>query len=146
MILEIDATIEGERGVFQFGYRPDDDFGLSPDVNAWFFSHPDFVIDAYVEPEPPDPIDPLTRDLPRREFRRALLHNGMDTAAVEAVIGAIADPIEREEMSIWWQDTLMFQRRHPILVDMVAAAGLTEAQGDAIWVYGVGLLLDGGGQ
>ena len=137
MQLTIDATIEGERDELIFIYRPDDDFGLSPDVNAWFTSHPEFVPTPYVEPEP---ADPLTIDLPRREFRRALLHNGMDTATVLSVINAIADPTDREEMTIWWEDTVLFQRAHPILVDMVAAAGLTPEQGDAIWAYGVDLL------
>lgn len=90
--------------------------------------------------QPMTPADPIDTDLPRREFRRALLHSGMDTAAVLAVIGSIPDPVAREEMMIWWEDTARFQRRHPILINMVAAAGLTPEQGDAIWSYGVGLL------
>ena len=91
-------------------------------------------------PVEPEPVDPLTVELPRREFRLALLHNGMDTAAVLLVINAIPDPEEREEMTIWWEDTQLFQRQHPILVQMVAAAGITPEQGDVIWTYGVGLL------
>lgn len=135
--LQIDAEIEGERETFEFLYRPDDMYGLNPDVAAWLMSNPDFEIAPYLEAPGPD----LSQiDLPRREFRRALLHNGMDTSAVLAVFAAIADPVDREEMTIWWEDTTVFQRRHPILVDMVAAAGLTPEQGDAIWAYGVGLL------
>ena len=42
MQLTIDATIEGEREEFIFIYRPEDSYGLSPDVNAWFADHPDF--------------------------------------------------------------------------------------------------------
>lgn len=102
------------------------------------FDFPEPVAPAL--PVEPEPIDPLTIELPRREFRRALLHNGMDTAAVLSVINAISDPEEREEMMIWWEDTQLFQRQHPVLVQMVAAAGLTPEQGDAIWTYGVGLL------
>ena len=143
MMLTVDATIEGNRDEFPFVYSPDDDFGLSPDINAWFAGHPDFAVAPYVEPEPPEPVDPLTVHLPRREFRRALLHNGMDTAAVMSVINAIPNPAEREEMTIWWEDTQMFQRDYPILVQMVGAAGLTVAQADAIWGYGVGLLTGG---
>lgn len=144
MALVIEVDDEVGRGNVSYTYRPTDVFGLAADVTAWLFSHPDFEIVPYWEPPAPEPIDPRTRELPRREFRRALLHNGMDTAAVEDVIGAITDPMQREEMSIWWQDTQMFQRNHPVLVDMVAAAGLTQAQADAIWVYGVGLVDDMG--
>lgn len=92
---------------------------------------------------PPAPAHPNTVDLPRREFRRALLQNGMDTATVLAVIGAIPDAAEREEMMIWWEDTQFFQRHFPVMEQMVSMAGLTEAQADAIWAYGVGLLNGG---
>lgn len=93
--------------------------------------------------EPPAPPHPNTIELPRREFRRALLQNGMDTAAILAVINAIPDAIEREEMMIWWEDTQLIQRHHPVLVQMVAAAGLVEAQADAIWADGVALFNGG---
>lgn len=141
MLIEVDD--EDGRSVVSYTYRPTDVFGLAPDVTAWLFSHPNSEIAPYEAPPVPEPIDPLTRELPRREFRRALLHKGMGTAVIEGVIGAISDPIEREEMSIWWQDTQMFQRLHPVLVSMVAAAGLSPEQGDAIWAYGVSLV-DGG--
>lgn len=97
-------------------------------------------IAAYVARGPAGPTDPLTVKLPRREFRRALLRNGMPTASVLAVIETIPDPTEREDMQIWWEDTVLLERHHPILIAMVDAAGLTPQQGDAIWIYGVGLL------
>lgn len=141
MSVLVDATIEQVRDEFTFIYRPEDPFGdLNPQITAWFFDHPEFEIEPYVEPPEPEPVDPLTIELPRREFRRALLHNGMDTATILSVINAISDPTEREEMQIWWEDTQSFQRQHPVLVQMVAAAGLTPEQGDVIWTYGVGLL------
>lgn len=49
MILQIEATIEGEHDVFEFVYRHDDPYGLSPDVTAWIMAHPEF------QPEPYDP-------------------------------------------------------------------------------------------
>ncbi len=103
-----------------------------------------FAFPAPVPPAlPPAPPHPNAIDLPRREFRRALLQNGMDTATVLAVINAIPDAAEREEMMIWWEDTQFFQRHYPVLVQMVSTAGLTEAQADAIWSYGVDLLNGG---
>ena len=138
-VYSIDMDIDLGGGVerVNFVYRFDDEEITTYEVLSWLQSNPDFPIDPY---EAPPPFNPLTVDLPRREFRRALLHNGMDTAAVLAVIEAIPAPAEREEMQIWWEDTVQFQRSHPALVDMVAAAGLTPEQGDGIWAYGVALL------
>lgn len=136
IVAEIDGVIEE----FTFVSIADDWYGLSPDVAAWFLSNPDFEIEPYVEPPAPEPIDPNTIELPRREFRRALLHFGMDTATVVGVINTITDPVEREEMMIWWEDTQKFERHYPVLLAMIDAAGVTEAQADVIWAYGVGLL------
>lgn len=97
------------------------------------------MIPPYVPPIP----DANSIALPRREFRRALLHNGIDNAAVVSVITAISDPVEREGMIIWWEDTQLFQRHYPILVSMMGDVGLTESQADAIWAYGVSLLNGG---
>lgn len=141
MEILIDATIEGERDEFIFIYRPDDPFGdMNPQITAWFFENPDFEPDPYVEPPAPVPVDPNTIDLPRREFRRALLHAGMTTTNVVAIIDQIEDETQREEMMIWWEDTPIFQRFHPHLVAMTAAAGLNEGQANAIWSHGVDLL------
>lgn len=50
MQLLIDATIaDGDRDEFTFIYRPSDNEGLSPEVNAWFFAHPDFEVEPFVE-------------------------------------------------------------------------------------------------
>ena len=51
MLLIIDATVNLVREQFQFVYSPDDPYGLTPDVTAWFFDHPDFPISPYVPPE-----------------------------------------------------------------------------------------------
>ena len=51
MLLIVDATVDLVREQFTFIYHPEDLYGLTPDVTAWFFDHPDFPISPYVPPE-----------------------------------------------------------------------------------------------
>ena len=51
MKLMVDATVEQARETFSFIYNPDDIYGLTPDVTAWFMVNPDFPISPYVPPE-----------------------------------------------------------------------------------------------
>lgn len=49
MILQVRVTLDeysGQEDV-EFVYRPDDPYGLSPDITEWLASHPEFVIAPY---------------------------------------------------------------------------------------------------
>lgn len=93
-------------------------------------------------PEEPDEtvLPDLMILLPRREFRRALLHNGYGDQFIEQAIATIEDPVERADAEIFWQDTQHFERYFPLVVTLSQAAGLTEEQTDTLWKYGVSLL------
>jgi hypothetical protein len=56
------ADLDDGYGVAEYGFTLTrwDDFGLSPDVNAWMAAHPDFPVADYVPPPPSDvpQIDP----------------------------------------------------------------------------------------
>ena len=88
------------------------------------------------EPEP-DPVDPLTLTLTKRQVNAALIlagHTDPD-AFVEGAIDTIADPTQKALALNDWRFAPYFQRSHPLLndEDVLAAASLTPEQVDGLW-------------
>lgn len=109
---------------------------VEADVRAWVIANP-----SLIDPEPASSeVDPLTLPLPRREFRLAMLHYGLTDAIVDGVIAQEQDATQRQRLTIFWQDTQMFERDNELLVGLSTAAGLTSTQVDEMWTYGVGIL------
>ncbi|WP_137136613.1 hypothetical protein [Rhizobium sp. FKY42] len=123
-----------------------------PEIAALFVpATPDMVYMArlidgeWVAPPPPDPIpdtppviDPSTPFFPtltRKQLRNGLLSIGVTSAEVEAQIGTIADPLEREAALIDWQDTQNYRRDNPLVNQIGAAMGLPPEQIDALWMW-----------
>lgn len=82
------------------------------------------------------PYVPFAAALPtlsRRQTRIGLVLNGITLDDVEAVINAIEDPQQRAIAMIEWQDAQQFERGHPLIAQVGAALGLTEAQIDTMW-------------
>lgn len=76
--------------------------------------------------------------LTRKQLRNGLLSIGVTSADVEAQIGMIADPLEREAALIDWQDTQSYERDYPMINQIGAALGLPEEQIDALWLWSAG--------
>lgn len=110
---------------------------------GWFLSAAPEEISALgftriVTPAPaPTPLDPLTIPLTRRQLRLGLLHLGRTKDAVDAAIAAIADPIQREQARIVWEDSGEYNRNHPLFDTLPAALGITADQIDAEWALAV---------
>lgn len=88
---------------------------------------------------PPDGGPPSTPVLTRRQLRLGLLANGITTAQVEVVIGAIPAEIDREMAQIEWADASQYERTHPLVDQIGAAMSLTPEQIDAMWMAAAAL-------
>jgi len=113
-----------------FVSRPDDPFGLGPDVRAWLAANPNYPVSEYVPPTDQQRRERMPM-LSRLAFRNKFKAAGMTTAVILSLINAIEDESLREDMQIAWEDTQNFGRLDPIVT--VIAAGKPPAEIDAIW-------------
>lgn len=123
----------GETYDTQFCSRPEDPFGLNPDIRAWLAANPDFPIEPYVPPEPPtaDEIRASMPALSRYQFRAGMKAGGITTAVISDAIDAVIDPDEREDYEIFWESSQVFNRLDAFT--LLVSASKTPEQTDAIW-------------
>lgn len=96
-----------------------------------------------VEPEP-EPIDPLTLTLSKRQINAALIVGGGLTdpdPAIEAAISNITDPVERALAFNDWRHAPYYERGHDLFSapDLLAAMDMTPEQVDQLWALGTTL-------
>ena len=98
------------------------------------------LIDPDPPPAPePDP-DPAPSDFPltRRQIRTALILNGVldPDAWMQDVMATIPDPVTRALALNDWANAPVYDRDNPLFNDasLIAAAGMTPAQVDALWM------------
>ena len=72
------------------------------------------------------------------QLKKCLVLNGISLSAVEGLINTYPEP-QRSLAMIDWQSSLEMHRDHALVSAMSSALGLSEAQVDAMWEYGVGL-------
>lgn len=77
--------------------------------------------------------------LKRRQFRLALVMNGYVLSDVDALIEQIEDPMQRIMTRVEWQDATDFERTNTTLITMAGLMGLTTAQVDSLWSFGLSL-------
>ena len=99
---------------------------------GWVFDGSEWAAPVVAPPTPSFPT------LTRKQLRNGLLSIGVTSAEVEAQIGTITDPLEREAAMIDWQDTQAYQRDNPLVNQIGVAMGLPEEQIDALWMWAAG--------
>lgn len=77
--------------------------------------------------------------LKRRQFRLALVMNGYVLSDVDALINQIEDPMQRIMTQVEWQDATDFERTNTTLITMAGLMGLTTAQVDSLWLFGLSI-------
>ena len=102
-----------------------------------------FVQGVLTDPDPalPEPgPDPVPSDFPltRRQIRAALILNGVldpDTW-MQGVMASISDPVTRALALNDWANAPAYDRDNALFNDLslIAAAGMTPAQVDALWM------------
>jgi len=86
--------------------------------------------------------DPLTVPLTKRQVTRALIIGASlddPDAFIETAITSITDPAERSLARSDWRHAPYYLRDHPLFSnpELLAAAGMSAAQVDALWAIGV---------
>lgn len=76
---------------------------------------------------------PVPQTVTRRQARQALLLAGL-LDDVPTAIAAIPDEIQRRMAQIEWEDSLEFVRSRPLVIQISAALGLSEAELDEMFV------------
>lgn len=87
---------------------------------------------AVVQLMRPAPAEPIVPVVTRRQALRALFEAGL-LASVEAAINALSEPA-RTAARIDWDNATEFRRDFPLLAQLAAAIGLSDAQVDALFV------------
>ena len=72
-------------------------------------------------------------DLTARQIRLALTRTGLRQAVEQAVAAAGGD------LRDWWEYSIAYERRHPLVESMAVTIGATPEQVDALWQIGATL-------
>lgn len=79
----------------------------------------------------PDAMPPtIPASVTRRQLKQWLVLAGK-YSAVEAALAAIPDETDRQLAQIWWVDATEFERTHPLVSQIGAVVGMTDAEIDA---------------
>jgi hypothetical protein len=86
----------------------------------------------YTAPGAAPITSPVPQTVTRRQAKAALILAGK-VDAVEAALAAIPDPLARSLAQNEWDESLQFERQRPLLVQLAAAIGLTDADLDELF-------------
>ncbi len=73
-------------------------------------------------------------DLTMRQLRLGLLSAGRPVGFIQDVIDAIPGAMDRAIATIWYEETSIVAWQHPMTQTLMAAAGISEAEGKAMWM------------
>lgn len=77
-------------------------------------------------------INNVPQSITRAQAKAALIINGL-ISLVQPALDAIVDPLERQLAQNDWDERLHFERTNPMLNNMAAALGMTDAQIDDLF-------------
>lgn len=138
-IYKLDLKIQYKEGaepeIAEYISRPDDPFGVNPQIRKWMSENPDAPVHAYVPPPPPtvEEVRAAMPPLSARQLRLGLVSNGISTAQVQTTLEAMVAGPDKEKALIEWEYATTFNRTHPLISTVGAALGLTDEQIDAMW-------------
>ena len=103
----------------------------------------DAVVSAYQAEFPwvPEPVlGPADYRLTKRQIKRALIELGISNdpdGFIRGVIGKIPDAKQQALALTDWEDAPYYDRKNPLFNDpaLLAAAGMSPAQVDMIWMH-----------
>jgi hypothetical protein len=93
---------------------------------------PGWVWDGSTLAPPPPAAAPVPASVTRRQARQALLLAGL-LDLVEPAIAAIPDATQRRLAEIEWQDSQVFERDRPILIQLATQIGLDSTDLDDLF-------------
>jgi hypothetical protein len=84
--------------------------------------------DDSLAPTPPAPPTPVPEAVSPRQIRQALTQFGLRETIEASVAGG------DQNAKDWWQYATVFERKHPMVLGMAQALGVTEKQLDDLWI------------
>lgn len=88
------------------------------------------VIETEYHQEPATPAD---KPLNNWRFKAMIGYLGLDET-IRAALGGIEDPLQRAIATSRYENSALYRRDDPLLVQMQAALGLDDATVDAAWL------------
>lgn len=86
------------------------------------------------------PTPAIPESVSARQIRLWLVQQGgISLAAVDAAIDAIPDAVTRDSVRVEWEYSTYCERKHPMLVPLAAALGLSEADIDTAFLEAAGI-------
>ncbi|WP_322884803.1 hypothetical protein U8C32_12575 [Sinorhizobium medicae] len=121
--------------------RPDDPYGVNPQIRKWLSENPDAPVHVYVPPPPPTPeeIRESMPPLAARQLRLGLVGAGISPSEVTAVLEALPKGSEKEAAMIEWEYATSYERTHSLVATVGAGLGLTDEEIDAMWTAALSL-------
>lgn len=133
--VKIQFSEGGEPKQVEYLSRPDDPYGVNPQIRQWMSENPDAPVHAYVPP--PAPTIEETRaampTLTARQFRLGLVNHGISPTQVQATLDAMPEGVDKDKALIEWEYATTFNRTHPLITTVGASLGLTDEQIDQMW-------------
>ncbi|MCA1490091.1 hypothetical protein I6F11_04055 [Ensifer sp. NBAIM29] len=133
--VKIQFTADGEPEQVEYVSRPNDPYGVNPQIRKWMSENPDAPVHVYVPPPPPtvEETRAAMPSLTARQLRLGLVGNGISPAQVQATLDAMPAGADKEKALIEWEYATTFNRTHPLIATVGSSLGLTEAQIDTMW-------------
>ena len=75
----------------------------------------------------------IPESISKRQARQQLIIDGLYNN-VQQIIDSIEDETQRLLTQVFWEDSNTFERNHPMLIELGAALGLTEAELDIMFI------------
>lgn len=118
-------------------------FGITPESRFWPLVEEWVNAGNQITPVAPEtPIDPLAQPLDRLRFWLAAASVGVSKWSVRDRIAAMPETtydekVAKDEAIAWFEEAKQYRRDDPLLIQLAAAEGISEAELDALWAWAV---------
>lgn len=75
----------------------------------------------------------VPESISRRQAKQLLIQLGQ-IESIQNIIDAVEDPIEKQLLQSWWDDSQTFERHHPTVIEMSSLLGWTEDELDNMFI------------
>lgn len=89
---------------------------------------------TYAAPIVSDYDKALLITLTRKQLRLGLVKAGKPATFIGDLIAAMPDGEEKQTAFVLWEEAQVFHRDHPLIVQLIPATGITEAEFDTMWI------------
>lgn len=75
----------------------------------------------------------VPESISRRQAKQLLIQLGQ-IESIQNIINAVEDPIEKQLLQSWWDDSQTFERHHPTVIEMSSLLGWNEQDLDDMFI------------